>query len=213
MDRETLGNVLFLSSLLTVGCASGSEGQGPRPGPFVTGGGDESGSNDSWTDPLETTGEPGTSGADSDDDWPSEGETGVVSSDTGDMPPPGDDPDAGSDSDSETGMGGGSTGSMSGGAESGGYDETTGYMPPMGGDPCPALAQLYADCNPDYIYEYEVELCNQARANAAAESPACGDAHAEYLACLSTLDCASLLAPGVPFPCVLQAAGMDLACL
>ncbi|MCR9164650.1 MAG: hypothetical protein ACE37F_13575 [Nannocystaceae bacterium] len=205
MDRETLGNVLFLGSLLTVGCASGSEGQGPRPGPFVTGGGDDGGSGDPWTDPLETTGQPGTSGSDSDDGWPSEGETGVVSGSTGDMPP---------GPDGDTGMGG-STGGVPGGEESGGYgDGTTGYMsPPVGEDPCPALAQRYADCNPDYIYEYEIELCTQARQSAADESPACGAAHAEYLACLSTLDCASLLAPGVPFACVLQAAAMDLACL
>lgn len=212
MDRETLGNVLFLTSLLSVGCASGSEGQGPRPGPFMTGSGDDGGSSDTWTDPLETTGAPGTSGGDDDDSdsgWPSEGETGVVSSSTGGMPP-GDD----SSDDSDSGMSGGSTGSPSGRDESGGYDDdTTGYMPPVGDDPCPALAQRYADCNPDYIYEYEIELCNDARANAEAQSPACGDAHAEYLACLSTLDCAALLAPGVPFPCVLQAAGMDLACL
>ncbi len=213
MDQHTLGNVLFLSSLagLSIGCAAGSEGSGPRPGPFMTSLGDDGGAGDPWTDPIETTGAGGTSGGQDDDGdggWPSEGETGVVSSDTGELPPEDDDGP----------MGGSSSGGMPPGGESGdeggdeGGGDTTGYGP-MGGDPCPALAQLYTDCNPDYTYESEIQLCNQSRANAASISAACGIAHAEYLACLSTVDCATLLSPDIPFACVLQAAATDLACL
>jgi len=208
MDRETLGNVLFLTSFtaLSVGCAQGSEGAGPRPGPFVTGAGDED-PGDPWTDPLDTTGASGTSGADGSSDdgggWPSEGETGQVSSGTGDPSGGGDD-----------GASGGSTGGMPSGDESGDYG-SSGYgydPPPPGGDPCPALAQLYSSCNTDYLYENEIMACNAARQQAQSISAACGTAHAEYLACLSTLDCGTLLQPGVPFACILQGAATDLAC-
>ncbi len=209
MDREHLGSLLFLSSLATsaAACAGGSGGPAPRPSPYVTNGGDEgNGSSDTWTDPLGTTGntEPVDSkGLDETGDWPNEGETGAVSEGTSDGPdiPP----DSGA-----SGMG--STSDASGGS-SGGYGESsTGYDPPVGGDPCPALAQLYADCDSDYTYASEIELCEQARASAQAISPTCGTAHAEYLACLSTLDCATLFAPGVPLSCVIQAAATDLAC-
>lgn len=209
MDREHLGSLLFLSSLAAAsgGCAGGTGGPAPRPSPYVTNGGDDgNGSSDTWTDPLGTTGntEPVDSkGQDETGDWPNEGETGAVSDGTSggpDLPP---------DDSGATGMG--STSDASGGSSGGDDESSTGYYPPIA-DPCPALAQAYADCDSDYTYASEIQLCNQARASAEAISPACGAAHAEYLACLSTLDCATLFQPGVPLPCVIQGAATDLAC-
>lgn len=206
MDREHLGNLLFLSSLAaSAACASGG-GPAPRPSPYVTGGGDDGdGSGETWTDPLETSGTPDPSDSDDKggtDTWPDGGETGSSTDGTGDGPdiPPDDS--------------GASTSDASAGS-SGGYGESsTGYYePPTGGDPCPALAQLYADCDSDYVYASEIELCQEARSQAQAISPACGAAHSEYLACLSTLDCATLFDPGVPLACVIQAATTDIACL
>ena len=207
MDRETLGNVLFLTSLaaLSVGCAEGSTGGGSRPGPFMTGAGDED-PGDPWTDPLDTTGAAGTSGADESSDdgggWPSEGETGQVSSESGD-------PSAGDGETTDLGTTGSPGGEESGDYASSGYDDEP---PPPGGDPCPALAQLYSSCNPEYLYQDEITACNAARAQAQSISAGCGTAHAEYLACLSTLDCGTLLQPGVPFACILQGAATDLVC-
>ncbi len=208
MDREYLGGLLFLSSMAAsaAACAGGSSGPAPRPSPFVTNGSDDSnGSSDTWTDPLGSTGgseSPDSQGADETGDWPNESETGSLTEGTSDGPdiPPGDSA-AGSTSDAS-------------GASTGGYGEgSTGYdEPPVGGDPCPALAQLYADCDSDYTYESEIVLCQQARAQAQSISPGCGLAHAEFLACLSTLDCATLFQPGVPLACVIQGAATDLAC-
>lgn len=214
MEQHTLGNLLFLSSLasLSVGCAAGSESGGPRPGPFMTSDGSDPG--DPWTDPLETSGpESGTSGTPGDDGadeggWPSEGETGTPSGETG--TPPGDDDDGGGSMSS----GGGTTGMPPGGEsgdESGG--ETGGYIPMPEGDPCPALAQLYADCVPEYTYEIELQICQNSLENAEAISGACLIAHTELLACLGTVDCGSLLSPEIPFGCILQGAANDLACL
>jgi len=208
MDREHLGSLLFLSSLAasSAACAGGSGGPAPRPSPYVTNGGDEgNGSSDTWTDPLGTTGNPepvDSKGLDETGDWPNEGETGSPINGTSGGPdiPPGDSGVSGSTSDASAGT-------------SGGYDESsTGYGPPVGGDPCPALAQLYADCDSDYTYASEIELCHQATASAQAISPACGAAHAEFLACLSALDCATLFQPGVPLACVIEGAATDLAC-
>ena len=211
MDREHLGSLLFLSSLAasSAACAGGSGGPAPRPSPYVTNGGDEGdGSSDTWTDPLGTTGgtEPVDSkGLDETGDWPNEGETGALTGGTGDGP------DIPPDDSGVSGMG--STSDASGDS-SGGYDEdSTGGYPPIGDDPCPAIAQLYADCVPDYTYASEIEFCQDALAEAQAISPACGAAHAEYVACLSTLDCATLLDPAVPLECAIQAAARDLACL
>ncbi len=207
MDREHLGSLLFLSSLAAsaAACAGGGEGPAPRPSPFATVGGDDGdGSGDPWTDPLETSGAPDPKGSDDGDEtegWPNEGETGSPSEGTGGPsdPVPGD-----------TGATG--TGSTSDSAGDYGEDSTGYYEPPAGGDPCPALAQLYADCVPEYTYENEIQLCDQSTASAQAISGACGLAHAEYLACLSTLDCGPLLQPGVPFACVIHGAATDLAC-
>ena len=208
MDREHLGSLLFLSSLatLTVGCAGGSGGPAPRPSPYGTNGGDD-GSGDPWTDPLETSG--GSAPAESKGSgdtggWPNEGETGAVPDGTsGGADPSPDDGDS-------TGMGATSETPAASSGDSG--ESSTGYDPPVGDDPCPDLAQLYADCDADYTYESEIALCQQARASAQAISPACGSAHAEFLACLSTLDCATLFQPGTPLACVIQGAATDLAC-
>lgn len=211
MDRDHLGSLLFLSSLAAsaAACAGGSSSPGPRPNPFATAGDDDSGaSGETWTDPLQTSGNPDSDdskGGDSTGDWPNEGESGSPTnggSDGPDIPP---------DDSGATGIG--STSDASGGS-SAGYDEGSSgyYEPPVGGDPCPALAQLYSDCNSDYLYANEIELCEESRANAQAISLGCGIAHAEYLACLSTLDCATLLQPEVPFACVIQAAATDIAC-
>lgn len=211
MDRDHLGSLLFLSSLAAsaAACAGGSSSPGPRPNPFATAtaGDDDSGaSGETWTDPLETSGNPDSDdskGGDSTGDWPNEGETGSPTNggtDGPDIPP---------DDSGATGMG--STSDASGGS-SGDYEGSSGYYEPPVGDPCPALAQLYSDCNSDYIYANEIELCDESSAQAQAISLGCGVAHTEYLACLSTLDCATLLQPGVPLACVIQAAATDLAC-
>ncbi len=210
MDRDTLGNLLFLSSLaaVSVGCAQGSEGPGPRPGPFVTGGGDAESEGDPWTDPLETSGgeedpkpDDGTGG------WPDEGETGQVSSgDSGGMD--GDDTGGADSGAMETSGASATTGGEGYGSTSAG---DSGYDMPVG-DPCPALAQLYADCNPEYDYATEIQLCNQARTQAASISAACSLAHTEYLACLSTLSCGALLGGSEPLACTFQGAATDLAC-
>lgn len=211
MDRDHLGSLLFLSSLAAsaAACAGGTGSPGPRPNPFGSVDDDGAASGETWTDPLQTSGSPdsdGSKGGGSTGDWPNEGETGSpTNGDTGgpDIPP---DDDSG-----QTGMG--STSGASGGS-TGSYDEgSSGYYdPPVGGDPCPALAQLYSDCNSDYLYSSEIVLCQESRAAAQASSIGCGVAHTEFLACLSTLDCATLLQPGVPFPCLIQGAATDIAC-
>lgn len=211
MDREHLGSLLFLSSMAASAAAcAGGGGPAPRPTPFVTNGSDEGdGSGETWTDPLETSGTPdssGTDGSDGTDTWPHEGESGSPTDGTGgppDLPP--DDPGM-------TSMGSTSDPDPSEGSSGDYGDDSTGYDPPVGGDPCPALAQLYADCVPEYTYENEIVFCQQSRVDADANSPACGLAHSEYLACLSTLECGTLLQAGVPLPCVIQGAATDIAC-
>lgn len=216
MDRDHLGSLLFLSSLVTsaAACAGGTGSPAPRPNSFGTAGNDDGGaSGETWTDPLQTSGSPDSDDSDDSDDskgwgstgdWPNEGETGSPTNGGSSGP------DTSPDDSGATGMG--STSDASGDS-SGGYDEgSTGYDPPVGGDPCPALAQLYSDCVADYTYESEIDLCQEARANAQAISFGCGVAHSEYLACLSTLDCVTLLEPGVPFPCLIQSAATDIAC-
>lgn len=206
MDRDTLGNVLFLTGLaaLSVACAEGSSGPGPRPGPFVTGAGDDD-PGDPWTDPFETTGAGMTSGSgetgNDDGGWPNEGETGQVSSDTGE-PPGSDDGDPGMDT----------TDAPPSGDESGDYGSTGYGYEPLPDDPCSAFSQVYADCSSNYSYDELLDLCEQSRVDANSVSVACGLAQAEYLACLSSLDCTTLLQPEVPFACVFQATARDLAC-
>jgi len=205
--RDTWGNALFLTSMaaLSAGCAGGASGPKPSPTPFFGDG--DGGDTDPWTEPLDTTGPEGGSGSGkpADDEtgasgWPNEGETGGTGG-----PPPGDD-DGGA-------PGSGTTGMPPAGDETGDYGgSSTGYDPAPVGDPCPALAQLYSDCNPEYAYETEIEYCNAARASAQSISVLCGTAHAEYLACLSTLSCGVLLQPSVPLGCAFQAAATDLAC-
>lgn len=205
MERDTLGNLLFLSSLAVIGQACAADEGGPRLGrPYTSGGGEAETTDAPWTEPL------GTSTTDTPDP---KGETTGGEGETGDPDP--DPSGAGGTGGTEPEPGGDSTGD-DGAAETG----TTG---PMGGDdaststgydaywPCPDLAQLYVDCNPAYDYVSELDLCNQARAQAQSISLACDLAHGEYLACLSSLGCADLLG-GEPQACAFQGTATQLAC-
>lgn len=207
MDHQTLSSVLFLSSLTSLGCAQGTDSEFvPAPyGPSSNGRGSDGDA--PHTDPFETTGsDPSQPGNDSQGTNPGsgEGETGNASdgSTTGDASP------SETDGDSETAGGEGETGiESSSTGDYGDYGSTGDYgesgSPPAGG-PCPNLAQLYSDCVAEYTYDSEIALCEQSVSNAQNISPACGTAHSEYLACLSTLDCGTLLGEGVPFPCLIQ---------
>ncbi len=209
MDQEKLGSILFLASLMGTGCAEGVEGAGPRPSPYA-GDGDDTRGASPWTDPFETSGagddaagdSAGSDGDGGDSGWPSEGETGHASGgSTGDFPSN----DGGADDGEAT------TGAPDGGDE-GDYGSSGYAEPPPTGNPCPDLVQLYTDCIPGLDYATELGYCEAARQSAASISAGCSVAHNDYLACLSTLDCATLLVRGVPFPCLLQSAAVELSC-
>ncbi len=208
MDQETFGSIVFLASLLGTGCAEGADGAGPRPTPYP-GNGDDSRGASPWTDPLETTGADSKDGAgdgaeDGGDEsgWPGEGETGQISGgSTGNGPSDG---SGGFDTDFGTSGDEGDEGDYG----STGYDSP----PPPPGNPCPDLVQLYTECIPELEYATEMGYCEDARQTAASISAACSLAHTDYLACLSTLDCASLLVQGTPLPCFLQGANLEFSC-
>ena len=159
-EPDSLANLLLLTSvaLVSAGCAKGAEGPGPRPGVFGTGAGNED-PGDPWTNPIDTTGaESGSDGSTSGFD---EGETGQVSSETGEFP---------TGAESSGGDGPSLPPEGEDGGDEGGEDTSTGYGyddPPLPtGDPCPALAQLYSSCNADYLYADEIQACDAARAQA-----------------------------------------------
>ncbi|MEM6296566.1 MAG: hypothetical protein AAGA54_35195 [Myxococcota bacterium] len=218
MDTQSLSSLLFLSTI--AGLTACAQGATDEPGPiaFTTAPGGGDGSNDPWTDPFETT----TDTPDDPTSAPdtSEGETGKVDDgfgtdetgggDEGDEGTTGEPDDAPEDDTAASGPGGSTSGGDDGGGDDGGVAETSGgAVNPA--DPCPGVAQLYADCIPEYTYEGELAFCEGTVADAEAVSNACAVAHQDFLACLSGVDCLTLLLPFIP-QCALQEAARDNAC-